>query len=224
MHHFGWITRVWHDGRDVTAAVVARVGDLPWIIAPADLIRAIGAIPHPYLNYVLSPAVMLQRQQGKRPRAFDLAALEAELLAEYAAFASGHGHDLPAGLGRRRAVWYAKIIGPVVDQLLGGPEAVRIVNVRNHDTVAWLPSDAVVELPAVVGSGGARPSVPGEVPLDAIALTQHNCAYESLLVDAILEQSFEKAWRAMTLNLLVRDAGQARTMLERVWPLGGGVP
>jgi 6-phospho-beta-glucosidase len=47
MHHFGWITRVWHGGRDATAAVMARVGDLSWIASPADLVRAIGAVPHP---------------------------------------------------------------------------------------------------------------------------------------------------------------------------------
>ena len=221
MHHFGWITRVWHGARDVTSGVAARAGDLSWIASPPELIRAIGAIPHPYMNYVLSPGVMFQRQQGKQARAIELAALETNLLAEYAAFASASGHEMPAGLGRRRAVWYAKIIGPVIEQLLGGPQAVRIVNVQNCGTVPWLPPDAVIEVPAVVGPGGARPLVPGATPADVVALTQHNCAYESLLVDAILEPSFEKAWRAMTLNLLVRDAAQAKALVDRIWPHGG---
>ncbi|MDR7417425.1 MAG: hypothetical protein QN178_00775 [Armatimonadota bacterium] len=221
MHHFGWITRVWHGGRDVTGDVLKRAGDLSWIASPPALVRAIGALPHPYLNYVLSPGVMFQRQRGKRPRAFELEALEADLLAGYAAAALDSAADPLSGLGRRRAIWYAKIIAPVVEQLLGSPEAVQIVNVRNDGTVAWLPADAVVEVPAVVGPSGARALAPGGVPPDAVALTQHNCAYESLLVDAILEQSFDKAWRAMALNLLVRDTGQARSVLERIWPHGG---
>jgi 6-phospho-beta-glucosidase len=221
MHHFGWITRVWHGGREVTGDVLDRAGDLSWIAFSPVLVRAIGAIPHPYLSYVLSPGVMFQRQQGRRPRALELEALEADLVAEYAAVASGSGSDPPSGLGRRRAVWYAKIIAPVVEQLLGGTQAVRIVNVRNGGAVAWLAADAVVEIPAVIGPGSVRPLAGGGAPADAVALTQHNCAYESLLVDAILEQSFEKAWRAMALNLLVRDAEQARALLERIWPHGG---
>jgi 6-phospho-beta-glucosidase len=221
MHHFGWITRAWRSGRDVTDEVLARAAELPWIAAPVDLIRSIGAIPHPYLNYVLAPQTMLSRQQGKRARALELVDLEAHLLSEYETAVARDDMRLPEGVTLRRAVWYAKIIAPVMQHLLTDTQAVQIVNVANRGIIPWLPPDAVVEGPAVIDPVGARLLASGDAPRDVVALTQHNCAYESLLVDAILEQSFEKAWRAMTLNLLVRDATQARRLLERIWPAGG---
>lgn len=221
MHHFGWITRAWHGGREVMPEVLRRVEELRWISVPRDLVRAIGAVPHPYLNYVLAPQAMYQRQQGKRPRAEELASLEDELLGEYRAWLAGDDREPPAGLTRRRAVWYSKIIAPVIRDLLAGVAATHVLNVPNHGTIPWLPDDAVVEVTAMLGSAGLRPLSPGDVPSDVVALTQHNCAYESLLVDAILEESREKAWRAMALNLLVRDASQAKALLDRIWPAGG---
>ena len=88
----------------------------------------------------------------------------------------------------------------------------------------WLPEGAVVEVSTILGPTGPRISSPGVTPADVVALTQHNCAYESLLVDAILEQSRNKAWRAMVLNLLVRDAAQGKALLDRIWPEGGVPP
>jgi 6-phospho-beta-glucosidase len=221
MHHFGWITRVWHEGREVMREVLKKVEALQWISVPADLVRAIEAIPHPYMNYVLAPQAMYQRQQGRRPRAEELANLEDELLGEYRTWLATDDPHPPAGLARRRAVWYAKIIAPVIQHLLTDARAMHILNVLNRGTIPWLPEGAIVEVSTVLGSAGPRVSSPGAVPPDVVALTQHNCAYESLLGDAILEQSHEKAWRAMALNLLVRDAAQAKALLDRIWPTGG---
>ncbi len=164
---------------------------------------------------------MFQRQQGKRPRAEQLADLEDELLVEYKTWLATNDPQSPAGLTRRRAVWYAKIIAPVIQHLLTDARAAHILNVLNRGTIPWLPEGAIVEVSTILGSAGPRASSPGAVPPDVIALTQHNCAYESMLVDAILEESREKAWRAMALNLLVRDAAQAKVLLDRIWPAGG---
>jgi 6-phospho-beta-glucosidase len=219
MHHFGWITRAWRRGREVMPDVLERVEELKWINMPPGLVRAIGAVPHPYLNYVLAPQAMYERQRGRRPRAEELASLENDLLEEYRSWLATDEHEPPAGRVRRRAVWYAKIIAPVITCLLTDAQAPCILNVPNRGTIPWLPEDAVAEVSTILGSVGPRALSPGTVPADVVALTQHNCAYESLLVDAILEDSFEKAWRAMALNLLVRDAAQAKALLDRIWPI-----
>ncbi len=221
MHHFGWITRVWHREQEVTGEVLARSGALPWIHAPAELVCAMGAIPHPYLDYVLAPAVVLQEQTGRRPRGEELLDLEGVLLEEYRAYLASEETGPPSGLGQRRAIWYAKIVGPVIWAMLADAGVVRILGLLNHGAVPWLPDDAVVEVPAFLGAQGPRPVGRWAAPPDVVALTQHHCACESLLVDAILERSYGKAWRAMTLNLMVRDAAQARVLLDRIWPHGG---
>jgi 6-phospho-beta-glucosidase len=220
MHHFGWITRVWCNGSDVTREVLLRVDALPGLAVDPELVRAIGAIPHPYLNYVLAPKTMLEKRRGRRARAEELLNLEAEILDEYRRYVRERLRGYPDVLRARRAVWYDLIIVPVIAGLLGVRPAVHIVNVPNGTTVPWLPPDAVVEVPCIVDRAGPHPQAPGPAPRDVVALTQTNCAYEQLLVEAIVERSYEKAWRAMTLNLLVRDAATARRILDLIWPDG----
>ncbi len=53
---------------------------------------------------------------------------------------------------------------------------------------------------------------------DIRARIQLNCAYEQLMVEAILEQSEAKALRALTLNPLIHGVSQARAVLQRIWP------
>jgi 6-phospho-beta-glucosidase len=185
-----------------------------------------GAIPHPYASYIFAPSRMLERQRSTRPRGEELAGLEGDLLAEYQMWLDGPpgaaaAEGAPAGLGRRRAIWYDKIVVPVLRDLAGlGPHQ-RIVNVQNHGTLEGVPDDAVIEVRGYVSAAGVTPIRPVGPPPDVLALIQHNCAYESLLVDAVLEQSRAKALRAMSLNLLVRDVAVADRLLDRIWPDGG---
>jgi len=217
MHHFGWITRAFHRGRNLMADILDRVESLPNLLLPARLVQAIGAIPHPYLHYVLMPQVMLARQRDKPPRGTQLMDLEVRLLEEYRACLAAGRTNVPEGLRRRNAVWYREIVVPVICALLSPGADIHIVNFENGHTVGWLPPDAVIEGRAVVTADGPSPLVPcGGVPADVIALTQQNQAYESLLVNAILGRSVDQAWRAMTMNPLVRDAAQARLLVERI--------
>jgi 6-phospho-beta-glucosidase len=218
MHHFGWITHVHHRGRDRIADVLAQVAALPWTAAPPELVQAIGAVPHPYLNYVLVPRTMLQRQQEHRPRAETLLELEETLVKEYRRYAAERRSGIPEAARRRNAIWYRKIIIPVIRALTIGPPGAHIVNFRNGAIIPWLPADTVIEGCALVSREGPQPMAPrGPVPADAVAQIQRNSAYESLLVDAIAERSFRSAWRAMSLNPLVRDAAEARALVERIW-------
>jgi 6-phospho-beta-glucosidase len=218
MHHFGWITHIHHHGRDRITDVLAQVAALPWMVAPPELVQAIGAVPHPFLNYVLVPQIMLQRQQGHRPRAEALLELEEILVKEYRRHVAEGRSGIPEAAKRRNAIWYRKIIVPVIRALTVGPPRVHIVNFRNGAISPWLPADVVIEGSALVSREGLQPIGPrGVVPTDVVAHVERNSAYESLLVDAILERSFTSAWRAMSLNPLVRDATEARALVERIW-------
>ena len=218
MHHFGWITHVHHGGRDCMADVLVQAAAIPWILAPPELVQAIGAVPHPYLNYVLVPRIMLERQRGQRPRAEALLELEETLMKEYRSYAAEGRSGFPEAAKQRHAVWYRKIIIPVIRALTVGPPGTHIVNFRNGAVVPWLPPDAVIEGCARVSREGPQPVDPrGLVPVDVVAQIQRNSAYESLLVDAISERSFSSAWRAMSLNPLVRDAAEARALVECIW-------
>lgn len=209
MLHFGFITGVKRNGTDVLPQVLENIAQLPGLAAPPGILQAMGVVPNPYLNYFLAPELMLARQRAKgHTRASELADLETLILAQYTA-----GNF--SALGKRAAVWYDKIIVPVLWSLLG-QAGDHIVDTRNGESVPFLPAGTIVEVRSRVSPDGVSPYAVGGAPRDVQAMLQTNAAYEALLVEAILERSHDKAWRALRLNPLVRSAAQAREILELV--------
>jgi 6-phospho-beta-glucosidase len=216
MHHFGFITRVIRYGHDETANMLAGLERVPGLDLDLDLVRSMGVLPTPYFRYFVKPDEILAKQkQQKQSRAQQLMALEAELLAE---FRSAEGR--PAGLSRRGAKWYERIVAPVLMALVEGRSAPFIINVVNHETLPWLPGDAIIETPCLLDARQIRPMAIQSAPGELRARIQLNCAYEQLMVEAILEQSEAKALRALTLNPMVPSVGKARELLKLIWPEG----
>jgi 6-phospho-beta-glucosidase len=80
-----------------------------------------------------------------------------------------------------------------------------------------MPPEAIVELPVLVARSGFFALAAPAAPADIQAMTRLNAAFEMLWVEAVLERSYDKALRAMTLNHLVRDLDQARAILKEIW-------
>lgn len=221
MHHFGWVTGVWWQGRDVLPDVLAKAAKVAKDVEPS-IVQAIGAVPGSYLNYVFHPDRMLAKKKGKRPRAEELLELQDEILADYGrSMVTG---QRPAALARRKARWYKAIVAPVLLAMVegvGDGMAVKgsrfILNVVNGSAVPWLPPEAIVEVPTLLEGGQVRPLVIGPVPLDVKALVQANCAYEMLAVEAIVEQDRAKALRALLMNPIVHTYDQAVAVVEQAW-------
>ena len=215
MHHCGWVTGVWHQGRNVTAQALQRADAVAQEVDP-EIVRAIGALPGSYLNYIFHPDRMLAKKLGKRPRAEELLELQDEILADFeGALASG---QKPTQLARRKARWYEAIIAPVLLALVGRVSGARfILDVINGSAVPWLPAEAVVEVPALLDGGRVRPLVTGAVPPEVQVLLQANCAYEMLAVEAIVERDRAKALRALLANPIIHTYDQAVGVLARVW-------
>jgi 6-phospho-beta-glucosidase len=218
MHHFGWITRVLWEGQDVMSQVLERVEEISKLEIDPKILQAIGAIPSPYLKYYFHPDRILAKTEGRATRAEQLVGVQAAMLEQYEGWTSP---EKPDTLVRRGAVWYRKIVVPVLLAMIKDLRKPLIVSVDNGSAIPWLPEDTIVELPTVVGADGARPLAAGEVPADVKAMVQMNAAYERLAVEAIVERSCEKALRALMANWMVHNAGQAKGILDQVWPEGG---
>jgi 6-phospho-beta-glucosidase len=214
MHHFGWVSGVWRDGQDVLPQVMANLDQVTPDLDPA-IGRALGVVPGLYHNYFFHPEKMLARKEGKRTRAEELLGLQDELMAEYAVcLANG---QKPAGLAKRKARWYRAIIAPIMLALVQGNRGEFIVNLPNRGLVSWLPDEAIVETPTRIDGKRFRPLVPGPLPFAVRVLTQKNCAYEMLAVEAILERNKEKALEALLLNPMIHTYDQAKRTLEEAW-------
>ena len=219
MHHFGWITGVWRQDKDLLPEVLAKAADVAKEFEPA-VVQSIGAIPNAYLKYVFHPDRMLAKTKGRRTRGEELLDLQERILADYErSLAAG---QMPAALAQRGARWYHAIIAPVLVDLVEGRrgkrQAVRhVLDVTNGQIVPWLPSEAVVEVSALVQGGRVQPLVTRPVPPDLKALVQANCAYEMMAVEAIVERDRAKALRALLLNPVRHTYDQAVAVVERAW-------
>jgi 6-phospho-beta-glucosidase len=214
MHHFGWVTEVRRNGRDVMAELLARAERVPGLPVDADLVRAIGAIPTSYFKYYYHSDRMLARQKGQPTRAEQLMDLERQMLADYERPGAA---GAPESLDARGAHWYEDIVVPVLLAHAGDTRAVFIVNVVNGETLPWMPPEAIIEVPAVVTRQGMIPVEPAMAPPDLRAMLRRNAVGEMLWVEAVVEGSREKALRAMVLNPLVHTLDQARAILDHIW-------
>jgi 6-phospho-beta-glucosidase len=215
MHHAGWVTGVRHRGRDLMPLLLERAERLSKLEVDPQLVRGIGAVPCSYFRYYFHPDHMLAKTIGRQTRAQELMAIQATM---QELFAQPDAHEHAEVYGRRGANWYKLIVVPVLLSLMRDSHQTFIVNTDNQGTIAWLPPEAIIEVPCVVGASGAHPLTVGPVPLDVQAFLVRNCAYEMLAVQAIVERSYDGALRALLLNPMIRDLTQAQAVLERVWP------
>jgi 6-phospho-beta-glucosidase len=215
MHHFGWAVGAWQDERNILPQVLKHAELTSPEVDPA-INRAIGAVPEPYLNYIFHPDKMLAKKMGKRTRAEELLELQNELLAEFeTALAAG---EKPAGLLRRKACWYQDIIAPVMMSLAEKTTATLTINMVNGTILPWLPSEAIIEVPALIECGRIHPlTVSASILTEVKALVQVNCIYEMLAVETIVERDRTKVLKALLLNPIIRTHEQAVQTLEKAW-------
>ena len=81
-----------------------------------------------------------------------------------------------------------------------GVERELHVNVRNGGLIANLPDDCCVEVPCLVGAGGARPLAVGALPPQLAALNRTFLNVVELTVAAALEESREHVYQAALLD------------------------
>jgi 6-phospho-beta-glucosidase len=212
MHHYGFIPRVMHTGRDMTEAMLAGLNKVPVLEMDLDIVRSLGVLPTPYFKYFLHPDRMLAKQLGKKSRAEQLLAIEVDLLAEYAA-----ATEVPPGLVKRAAKWYDAIIAPVLMTLVTQAKREFVLNVRNDGLHPWLPDDAIIETPCELDAGVIRHLPAAHPGRELVGRIAHNCAYEQMMVEAFLEGSHIKALRALVMSPLVPNAEVGRKLLDLMW-------
>jgi hypothetical protein len=90
------------------------------------------------------------------------------------------------------------------------------VNVRNAGTLPFLPDDAVIEVPAVIGAGGAEPVAVAPLSPLMRGLVAHVSAYEELAVDAALRGGRHRVAGALLAHPLVGQFDLAGELADRL--------
>ncbi|HOJ31839.1 MAG TPA: hypothetical protein PLP13_07410, partial [bacterium] len=88
------------------------------------------------------------------------------------------------------------------------------INIPNKGCVRNLPSDAIVDIPAVVFGGEARGIYIGELPSVCAELCRRQITIHNLVVDATVKGDRTLALQAMCLDPYIRSVTQARNILN----------
>jgi 6-phospho-beta-glucosidase len=213
LNHLTWERKVLVDGIDrlpelMESALEMLAEDTEM---PADLIKAVGAIPSYYLTYYYLTGRELEAQQTHRTRAEEVMEIEAGLLELYK---DPSLDTKPKLLEERGGAFYSDAAAALVASLHAGTGDVQVVNVRNGGAIPNLPDDAVVEVAATIDRDGARPLPVAPLAPDMLGLVEHAKAYELLTARAAKSGDRTAALRALMANPLVGDYERAKPMLE----------
>lgn len=171
-------------------------------------------IPSSYLRYYWAHDAVVDRlRKAPQTRAEEVAAIERALLAMYADPALDTKPDL---LGSRGGAFYSEAAVELLQALTCDDGSRLVVNVRNNGTMPFLPDEAVIEVPAVVGERGAAP-----LPLDPLAplqrgLVAHVSCYEELAVEAAIRGGRDRVAAALLAHPLVGKLDLAARLTDRL--------
>jgi len=215
LNHLTWERAVTLDGEDRLPFLIENFADqiAGDIGIPADLIRLLRAVPSYYLRYFYAADEVLREQLSgrKKSRAEEVMEIERGLLEMYR---DPGLTEKPALLERRGGAYYSEAAAQLIASLHADTRDEQVVDIRNDGALPDLPDDAVVEIPAKVGAGGAAAGKLAALAPEMLGLVQQVKAYERLTVQAAVAGDRDAALKALLANPLVAQYKVARPLLE----------
>jgi len=215
LNHLTWERAVVVDGTDRLPALIAGHGAeiAEHTGLPASVLEDVGAVPSYYLRYFWAHDAVVREERGRPTRAQEVVRIERELLAMYADPALDTKPEL---LGERGGAFYSEAAVALLAALVSDAGDTQVVNVRNAGTMEFLADDAVIEVPAVIGSDGPRPVPLAPLPPLMRGLVAHVSAYEELAVDAALRGGRDRVRAALLAHPLVGQLELADGLADRL--------
>ena len=213
LNHLSWERAVRLDGADVLPRLIAEHGkDLASLIElPLEVITLTESIPSYYLRYFYAHDQVVAEQRTAETRAHRVAEIERELLAMYADPKLDRKPDL---LGQRGGAFYSEAAVDLLASLVRDAGDTQVVNVRNEGTLPFLPDEAVIEVPSVIGKGGAAPAAVDPLGPLMRGLTAHVSAYEELAVQAARLGGRDRVLATLLAHPLVGQYDQAERLTD----------
>src|SRR5262252_4541596 len=215
LNHLTWERAVLVNGTDRLPGLLATEGAAisEEIELPQGVLQELGAVPSYYLRYFYCHDAVVAEQRQHPTRAEEVARLEQELLAMYADPALDRKPDL---LGERGGAFYSEAAVALLVSLVTNRRDTQVVNVRNAGTLPFLPDEAVIEVPSVIGADGARPVPVTPLEPRLSGLVGHVSAYEELAVEAALRGGRERVVAALLAHPLIGQYELAGQLADRL--------
>jgi 6-phospho-beta-glucosidase len=174
-----------------------------------------GVVPSYYLRYFYLHDEVVRELKSSPSRAAQVAEIERRLLTLYA---DERLDTKPELLSKRGGAFYSEAAVALCAALLGGGVAAppQVVNLRNGNTLPFLPPDAVVEVPAHVTPDTVAPiAVEPLAPLLS-GLVSAVSAYEHLALEACLLGGRHRVVNALVAHPLVGQIELAEKLTDRL--------
>ena len=217
LNHFGWWSSIKDkDGREYLGRLIDHIlehGNCPLNSTDEDYTDAVDPtlVPNSYLQYYLYPDDMVAHTDPNYTRTNQvLDGREKRVFGECAKIeASGTAKDTKLEIGI-----HALFIVDLATALAFNTHERMLLIVENNGAIENFPSDAMVEIPCIVGKDGYEPLSVGKIPTFQKGLMEEQVAVEKLVVDAWMEKSYHKLWQALTLSKTVPSAKVAKLILD----------
>jgi 6-phospho-beta-glucosidase len=175
-------------------------------------------LPCSYLRYYYQTDAMLQDQREHArtdgTRGEVVQRLETELFELYRDPALS---VKPPQLAQRGGAYYSLAAVELMASIYSDRGDVQTVNVRNGSILPFLPSDASIEVNAVIDRDGAHAlAIETPIPPQIRGLLQVVKAYEELTIEAAVRGDYDAALQALTIHPLVTAGNTARALLDEI--------
>jgi 6-phospho-beta-glucosidase len=215
LNHLTWVRAAHVNGENVLpkllASHAAELAD--GLHMPAELLLQLGVLPSYYLRYYYAHDEVVRELLDKPSRAAEVAAIEKELLDLYA---DPTLDEKPALLERRGGAYYSEAAVALASSLLNDTGDVQVVNTLNNGALPFLPDDAVIEVPAIVGATGTTPlPIAPLEPLYA-GLVANVTAYENLALEAAVKGGADRVFTALLAHPLIGQIEYANALTDKL--------
>ena len=217
LNHFGWLTSVKTDGKEILENLgtnaAGEMKNIPGVVYDDQLFAAIPAIPISYLSYFYLREEQLQKcLKAEKSRGEICMELEEALLEQYR---NPDLKDKPKELAQRGGALYSTAAVSVVDAIENDKNEYHVVNVKNSGALTFLEDDDVIEVKSLVNKNGAKPIPVAKMDnLYIKGMVQALKAYEKLTVRAAINNSRQDALAALMVHPLIGDFHKAKAVLD----------
>lgn len=230
LNHFGWFTKILDkQGTDHTENLKKLIfenglkpedkeiaNDVSWQKtfeqARQMMIDLPEFLPNTYLQYYLYPDQMVDKEDPKHTRARQV--MEGRQNRVHKLCERIIANGTAQGEEELHVDIHGVFMIKAAESLAYNLEERFILIVENNGIISNLPSEAMVEVPAILTKNGPKAFSVGEIPTFYKGLIENQYAYERLVVDAYFEKSYSKLLQALTLNRTVINVSTAKAILD----------
>lgn len=169
-------------------------------------------VPTTYLQYYFFPEEIVEESDPNYTRVDE--ARDSREKEVFETCEKVHGRNNMDGITMLTNSVFGKLMVEVAESIAYDLHNEFIVLVRNNGIIPNFEKNAIVEVAGTIGKNGAEGYYFGEIGTFYKGLMENQYAYESLTVDAFLENSYEKALQALTLNRTVINPEKAKAILD----------